>query len=104
MPSFEKYGRAGGRFGSHNLHENRPGETSFRSDNLIFATFFNGGVRAFDLTNPLQPKEVAAYVPAAPKGSRAGTIQINDVFVDEKGIVYAVDRHSGGLYCLELDI
>jgi hypothetical protein len=104
MPSYETYARAGGRFGSHNLHENRPGETSFRSDNLIFATFFNGGVRAFDLTNPLQPKEVAAYVPAAPKGSRAGTIQINDVFVDENGIVYAVDRHSGGLYCLELDI
>lgn len=104
MPSFDKYARAGGRFGSHNLHENKPGETSFKSDTLIFATFFNGGVRAFDISDPLQPKEVAAFVPAAPKGSRTGTIQINDVYVDEQGIVYAVDRHAGGLYCLELTI
>ena len=103
MPPFEAYGRKGGRYGSHNLHENRPGETAFRSDHLIFATFFNAGVRVFDLTNPLQPKEVAAYVPAAPQGSRVGTIQINDVFVDENAVVYAVDRHIGGLYVLELD-
>lgn len=104
MPPFEKYGHAGGRYGSHNLHENRPGETSFRSDTLIFSTFFNAGVRAYDLSNPLQPKEVAAYVPEGPKGSRVPTIQINDVFVDENAIVYAVDRHSGGLYILELDL
>jgi hypothetical protein len=103
LPPVEDYGRRGGRYGSHNLHENRPGETSFKSDNLIFATFFNGGMRVYDLANPLQPKEVAAFVPPAPKGSRTGTIQINDVFVDENGLVYAVDRHVGGLYILEMD-
>ena len=32
-----------------------------------------------------------------------GTIQLNDVFVDERGIVYTVDRHVGGLYVLEMD-
>jgi len=101
MPPFDSYGHKGGRFGSHNLHENRPGETSFRSDTLIFATFFNGGVRVFDTSNPLQPKEVAGFVPSAPAGSRVGTAQINDVFVDENGIVYAVDRFGGGLYILE---
>src|SRR5580698_3196078 len=101
MPPLDIYARKGGRFGSHNLHENRPGETSFRSDTLIFATFFNGGVRAFDTSNPLQPKEVAGFVPPAPAGSRVGAAQINDVFVDENGIVYAVDRFGGGLYVLE---
>src|SRR6202000_118836 len=70
MPPFDTYARRGARCGSHNLHENRPGETSFRSDTLIFATFFNGGVRVFDTSNPLQPKEVAGFVPAAPAGSR----------------------------------
>jgi len=35
--------------------------------------------------------------------SPTGTIQINDVFVDERGIVYTVDRHVGGLYILEMD-
>ncbi len=102
MPAVETYGRKGGRYGSHNLHENRPGETSFKSDNLIFSTFFNGGVRAYDLSNPLQPKEVAAFVPPAPEGTRAGTIQFNDVFVDDTGLVYAVDRFAGGLYTLEM--
>lgn len=103
MPPVEEFGRRGGRYGSHNLHENRPGDTSFKSDTLIFSTFFNGGVRAYDTANPLQPKEVAAFVPAAPAGSRAGAVQINDVFVDEAGIVYAVDRFAGGLYVLEID-
>jgi hypothetical protein len=28
---------------------------------------------------------------------------MNDVFVDERGIVYTVDRHVGGLYILEMD-
>ena len=40
-------------------------------------------------------------VPAAPPGNPAGTIQINDVYVDEKGIIYANDRFTGGLYILE---
>jgi hypothetical protein len=101
MPPVDTFARKGGRFGSHNLHENRPGETSFRSDTLVFATFFNGGVRVFDTSNPLQPKEVAGFVPPAPAGSRVGAAQINDVFVDENGIVYAVDRFGGGLYVLE---
>lgn len=102
MPPFETYGRKGGRYGSHNLHENRPGETAFRSDRLIFSTFFNAGIRIYDLLDPLQPKEVAAFVPPGPKGSRVPTAQINDVFVDEAGVVYAVDRFAGGLYVLEM--
>jgi hypothetical protein len=34
----------------------------------------------------------------------AGAIQINDVFVDERQVVYAVDRFTGGLYTLEMTI
>ena len=74
------------------------------SDTIVVGTFFNGGVRAFDLSDPFRPREVAAYVPAAPAGSRAGAIQINDVFVDDRGIVYAVDRLIGGLYVLEMTL
>jgi hypothetical protein len=44
---------------------------------------------------------VASFVPPKPAGSRVSSAQINDVFVDENGIVYAVDRFSGGLYILE---
>jgi len=103
LPPIEAFGRRGGRYGSHNMHENRPGP-SFRSSSLIFGTYFNGGVRVHDITNPFQPVEVAHYVPAAPAGSPAGAIQINDVYVDETEIVYAVDRFAGGLYVLELTL
>jgi hypothetical protein len=33
-----------------------------------------------------------------------GAIQLNDVYVDDRGIVYTVDRHIGGLYILEMTI
>jgi hypothetical protein len=31
-------------------------------------------------------------------------VQINDVLVDERRVVYAVDRLIGGLYTLELQV
>ena len=92
----------GGRCGAHNLHENPPAKGVWRSEDVVLGTFFNAGVRAYDIRDPLEPKEVAAYVPPAPEGSPVGAAQINDVLVDDRGVVFAVDRHSGGLYCLEM--
>jgi hypothetical protein len=104
MPSVAAFGKRGGRYGAHNLHENLPTPTSWKSDDIVIGTFFNGGVRAFDLSNPYQPQEVAYYVPGAPKLSPAGAIQLNDVFVDDRGIVFTVDRFAGGLYALEMTL
>ena len=104
MPEFAAFSRRGGRFGSHNLHENMPGPTSWRSEDIIIGTFFNAGVRAFDIRNPYQPREIAYYVPGAPPLSPAGAVQINDVYVDENGLLYAVDRFAGGLYILEMEV
>lgn len=103
LPPVEEFSGRGGRFGAHNLHENRPGP-AFRSDDLVFGTFFNGGVRVFSMENPLQPKEVAYFIPPKPENSIVDAVQINDVYVDENRIVYCVDRHAGGLYILELEI
>ena len=61
------------------------------------------GLRAYDTTNPYQPQEVGYFVPAAPERAPTGSIQINDVFVDERAVVYTVDRHVGGLYTLEME-
>jgi len=104
IPPVAEFAGRGGRYGAHNLHENRPVKGAWVSERFVLGTFFNGGVRVFDVSNPFRPEEVAYYVPAAPKGSRAGAIQINDVFVDERGIVYAVDRLIGGLYILEMSV
>jgi len=104
LPPAENFTKRGGRFGAHNLHENLPVETSHRDENIVLGTFFNGGVRAYDLSNPYQPQEVAYYVPGAPKLSPAGAIQLNDVWWDDRGLVYTVDRFAGGLYILEMNL
>lgn len=104
QPDERDYVTKGAHFGPHNLHENRPG--SFISDTLIFATYQNAGVRAYDISNPYQPRETGALVPAAPKRmmdrrpGRPQVIQSCDVFVDKDGIIYSTD-YNGGLSIIE---
>jgi hypothetical protein len=94
----------GGRCGAHNVHENPPAAGAWKSENVVLGTFFNAGVRAYDISDPFAPREVAWFIPEAPQGAPAGTAQINDVFVDDRGVVFCVDRHAGGLYALEMTI
>jgi hypothetical protein len=101
-PEYDAFAHRGGRFGAHNLHENVPLPTVWQSEDIILGTFFNAGLRAYDISNQYEPKEVAVFVPPAPAGAPQGTIQLNDCFVDERQIVYTVDRHAGGLYVLEM--
>ena len=102
MPETKEFFSRSGRFGAHNIYENQPGPTCFFSDTLIFGTFFNAGLRVFDIANPFQPAEVAYFIPELPEPN--APIGINDVYVDENGIVYVVDRNKGGLYILELTL
>jgi hypothetical protein len=88
------------RFGPHNVHENRP-DYGYRSEYLIFATFFNGGLRIYDLRDPLRPTEVGYFVPPTPPGQEAP--QINDVFVDNDRLIYLTDRFNGGMYVVEYE-
>lgn len=103
-PPYDAFAKRGGRFGAHNLHENQPLAVSFRSDTLTIGTFFNAGVRVYDTSNPYQVEEVAYYVPGTPRLAPAGAIQLNDVYVDDRRIVYTVDRFGGGLYVLEMNV
>ena len=85
------------RFGPHNLHENRAG--SYVSDRLIFVTYFNAGLRVYDITDAEQPKEIAHWVPEAAPGQPA--TQINDLYVDRDGTIFVTDRVGGGLFVLQ---
>ncbi len=104
-PTEIDYAKKGAHFGPHNLHENRPG--SFVSSNLIFATWQNAGVRAFDIADAYAPREVGALVPAAPRRMidrrrRPPIIQSADVFVDARGLLYVTD-YNAGLSIIEFD-
>ncbi len=92
--------RAGGRFGSHNIDMNRPMATSRTLTQTVVGSYFNGGVRAYSIADPSHPIEIGFIIPAAPPGNKMGTIQINDVLVDESGLIYANDRFTGGLYVI----
>jgi hypothetical protein len=87
------------RFGPHGFHENRAG--SYRSNRLVFAAYFNAGVRVYDLADPEDPREIAHWVSETPPGSAAP--QANDLFVDSDGIVWVTDRGTGGVFALQPD-
>lgn len=92
--------KAGGRFGAHNIHMNRPIDTSRTLNRTVVGSFFNGGVRIYSIDDPYRPKEIGYLVPPAPAGNATHSIQLNDVYVDENGLIYANDRLTGGLYVM----
>jgi hypothetical protein len=98
-PSEVNYCAKGAKFGPHNLHENRPG--SLQTEELIFATYQNAGVRVFDIRDAFQPREVAHFVPPPPakmvdpRPNRPQVIQSNDVYVGPDGLMYVTDVNAG---------
>jgi hypothetical protein len=78
-------GEEGARFGAHQYREKLDGT-------LVYCTWFAGGLRVLDLADPLNPQEVAWFMPERGPG---GAPQSNDVDVDEKGRIYMLDRVNG---------
>jgi hypothetical protein len=101
----------GGRFGAHSSNEFMP---PMYDKKLVFVTFFNGGVRTIDVRDPYHPKEAGYFVPAITDKTdkrcvkvdgeeRCKTaIQSNNVEVDDRGLIYVVDRANTGMHILEL--
>jgi hypothetical protein len=102
---------AGGRFGAHSSNENF---TPIFYNRLLFIAHFNAGVRAIDVRNPFQPREIGYYIPAITEktdkrcvGQGADqhckvAIQTNNVEVDDRGYIYIVDRANTGMHILEV--
>ena len=101
----------GGRFGTHSSNENF---TPIYYGRVLFIAHFNAGVRALDVRDPLQPREIGYYIPAVTEKTDkrcVGTggeqrckiaIQTNNVEVDDRGYIYIVDRANTGMQLLEL--
>jgi hypothetical protein len=101
----------GGRFGTHSSNENM---TPIYYKRVLFIAHFNAGVRAIDVRDPFSPKEIAYFIPPITDKTDkrcVGTgadqhckvaIQTNNVEVDDRGYIYAVDRANTGLDILEL--
>lgn len=106
---YDTYYDRPGRFGPHNQHHYRPGRPRLKTDEYLFMTYFNAGLRVFDVSEPLHPTEVGYYVAEDPE-TRVGTPRpgtglvstFEDVVVDERGYVYCTDPQQG-LFVLECD-
>jgi len=99
------------RYGPHNGHENR--NDGLVDDWMVYISWFNGGVRVFDLSDPRHPVEAGYYIPPDPKwkmderplnyqGRHVGSdlIALQDVWVDTRGYLYCTD-YNAGLFVLE---
>ncbi len=100
---------AGGRFGVHSTNESF---TPVYDNRILFVAHFNAGVRAVDVRDPFHPREIGYYIPAVTdktdkrcvgQGAEERckvAIQTNNVEVDDRGYIYAVDRANTGLHIL----
>ena len=94
------YCTRGTRFGTHSVEENFKNPYYGR---LTFTAYFAGGVRAWDIRNPQEPREAAFYVGEANANSvPAGQYMTNNVEVDDRGYIITVDRIGGGMDILAL--
>ena len=64
----------------------------------IPVAWFAHGLRIVDIKNPHAPREVASFMPPVPEG--ADRVCSNDVFVDDRALIYLIDRKRG-LHILE---
>jgi len=98
-PRDRDYCAAPGTFGPHNLHENRPG--SMQSEEMVFATWNNAGVRIFDIKDQFAPKEVAYWAPPAPRKMIDPRPKVTlaaktaDIYVMPDGLMYVTDWNAG---------
>jgi hypothetical protein len=105
-----EYCQRGGRFGAHSSNENM---TPIWYRKVVFISYFNAGVRAVDIRDPFTPQEVGRFIPRVTENTdprcvtidgveRCKTaIQTNNVEVDDRGLVYIVDRANTGMHILE---
>ena len=73
--------------GCHQPSERLTGTT------VVPFAWFAQGLRLVDFADPFRPREVAHYLPEPPAG--ADRASSNDVTVDDRGLIYLVDRQRG---------
>ena len=93
--------------GPHNQHQWQYQNALLHDENLVFLTYFNAGLRVFDISDERLPREIAYFVPPDPI-ERRGLLpqsrlvaQTEDVVVDARGNIYISDKNHG-IYILRL--
>ena len=97
---YKNFCEKGGRFGPHNVNQEIHLPDVEKPGNLIYLTYFNAGLRIYDIKDPLLPMEGGWFIPPQPS-ERAGPLprdlvtQTEDVLVDTRGYIYVTDKQWG---------
>jgi len=75
------------RFGTHQLRE------KVDTDNLLYVTWFAGGLRIMDISDPANPKERGYFIPKPGDGANAPLT--NDIYKDDRGLLFVTDKKRG---------
>ena len=60
---------------------------------VIPFAWFAQGLRLVDIADPFAPREVGHFLPDPP--DRGDRVSSNDVTIDDRGLIYLVDRIRG---------
>ena len=99
LPYTSYYDKAG-RFGPHNQHHHQGNPDHADDPNTVLLTYFNAGLRRYDLTDPYVPRETGFFVPTDPVERRGPkptelVTQFEDVLVDDRGVIFCSDKNHG---------
>ncbi len=98
---YPNFNKRGGRFGPHNQHHHQGNPHLFQSDQIVYLTWFNAGLRIYDISDPYLPREMGFFLPDDPIERRgllprtALVTQSEDVLVDNRGFAYLTDKNHG---------
>jgi hypothetical protein len=98
---YPNFNTRGGRFGPHNQHHHHGSPHLYQSDQVVYLTWFNAGLRVYDISDPYLPRETGWFLPDDPTERRgllpktALVTQSEDVLVDARGYAYLTDKNHG---------
>jgi hypothetical protein len=104
---FRNFCERGGRFGPHNQHQPQHQSILFQDEDIVFLTYFNAGLRAYDISDARLPEEIGYFVPPNPMTRRGPypasklVSQSEDVLVDARGNAFISDKNHG-IYVVRL--
>jgi hypothetical protein len=94
----------GGRFGPHNQNQLQYNPNVQKQGNLAYLTWFNAGLRIYDVTDKRLPREIGYFMAGPPEKQYLKAygpyVRMEDVLVDTRGYIYVTGGAQQGLYVL----
>ncbi|MFL2546640.1 MAG: LVIVD repeat-containing protein [Candidatus Rariloculaceae bacterium] len=91
----------GGRFGPHNQNQLQHNPLVENQTDRVYLTYFNAGLRIYDISTPRNPQEIGWFLPPDPTERRgplprgALALQSEDVLVDTRGNIFVSHKNQG---------